>query len=74
MELSKNDIRLNVAYNIKYIRKLLGLTQERLAEKVGTSRAVIGSMEEERAASLHLVYKIAQLGGFTIEEMISNEI
>ena len=38
-----------VSENIKYLRKLNGLTQEDLAEKVGIKRPSIGSYEEGRA-------------------------
>ncbi|MBN2166009.1 MAG: LexA family transcriptional regulator [Marinilabiliaceae bacterium] len=35
--------------NIKYLRKQKGLTQDQLANKIGITRAVIGSYEEGRA-------------------------
>lgn len=39
----------NIGANIKYLRKQLGMSQEAFAEKIGLTRAVIGSYEEERA-------------------------
>ena len=41
------DIRAVLAYNIKKRRKNLGISQEKLAEKVTTSTHYIGSIEQK---------------------------
>ena len=38
-----------IGKNIKYLRKQQGLTQDDLAKKIGVTRSVIGSYEEDRA-------------------------
>ena len=56
--------------NIKTIRKAKGLSQEELAEAVGTTRQTITSIEVGKyTASLPLAYKIAHYFGLTIEEV-----
>ena len=55
---------------IKELRKARKLSQEELAEAVGTTRQTITSIEVGKyTASLPLAYKIAQFFGLTIEEV-----
>ena len=52
------------------LRKKQGLSQEELADAVGTTRQTITSIEVEKyTASLPLAYKIAHFFGLTIEEV-----
>jgi transcriptional regulator with XRE-family HTH domain len=52
----------NLARKIQKRRKELGLTQERLAEKVGISRAYMGYIEQARnTPSLEVLEKIARM-------------
>jgi DNA-binding XRE family transcriptional regulator len=47
---------------IQKIRKITGLTQEELAEKVGISRAYMGYIEQGRySASLEVIEKVARV-------------
>lgn len=56
--------------NIRQLRKLRKLSQEELAEAVGTTRQTITSIEIGKyTASLPLAYKIARYFGLTIEEV-----
>ena len=56
--------------NIRQLRKERKLSQEELAEAVGTTRQTITSIEVGRyTASLPLAYKIAHYFGRTIEEV-----
>jgi transcriptional regulator with XRE-family HTH domain len=41
------DLRVLLAYNIKKRRKALGISQEKLAEKVSTSTHYIGQIEQK---------------------------
>lgn len=51
-------------------RKLVGLTQEELAEKVGISRAYIGYIEQARnTPSIELLEKIARVLRVDIKEL-----
>ena len=56
--------------NIRQLRKQRKLSQEELAEAVGTTRQTITSIEIGKyTASLPLAYKIAHYFGLTIEEV-----
>ncbi len=56
--------------NIRQLRKARKLSQEELAEAVGTTRQTITSIEVGKyTASLPLAYKIARYFGLTIEEV-----
>ena len=55
---------------IRELRKARKLSQEELADAVGTTRQTITSIEVEKyTASLPLAYKIAHFFGLTIEEV-----
>ena len=55
---------------IRELRKERGLSQEELADAVGTTRQTITSIEVGKyTASLPLAYKIARFFGLTIEEV-----
>ena len=55
---------------IRELRKVRKLSQEELAEAVGTTRQTITSIEVGKyTASLPLAYKIAKFFGLTIEEV-----
>ena len=56
--------------NIRELRKKNELSQEELADAVGTTRQTITSIEVGKyTASLPLAYKIARYFGLTIEEV-----
>lgn len=55
---------------VQKIRKLAGLTQEELAEKVNVSRAYIGYIEQARnTPSIELLEKIARVLRVDIKEL-----
>jgi putative transcriptional regulator len=55
---------------IREVRKMRKLSQEELADAVGTTRQTITSIEVGKyTASLPLAYKIAKFFGLTIEEV-----
>ena len=56
--------------NIRQLRKMRKLSQEELAEAVGTTRQTITSIEVGKyTASLPLAYKISKFFGLSIEEV-----
>ncbi|MBQ4089486.1 MAG: helix-turn-helix transcriptional regulator [Clostridia bacterium] len=56
--------------HIRELRKARRITQEELAESVGTTRQTITSIEVGKyTASLPLAYKIARFFDLTIEEV-----
>jgi len=55
---------------VQKIRKLAGLTQEELAEKVNVSRAYIGYIEQARnTPSIELLEKIAKVLKLNIKDL-----
>ncbi len=57
---------IELGYNIAYYRKHAGLTQEKLAEKVGISRQHMGAIEAPnlcRPISLDLLFNFAKVLG-----------
>lgn len=51
-----------LGYNIGYYRKRMGLTQEKLAEKIGISRSHLSAIEAPnvlRPFSIELLFRIA---------------
>ncbi len=55
---------IEIGYNIAYYRKHAKLTQDQLAEKVGTSRSHISALEAPnvmRKVSLELLFNIANV-------------
>lgn len=60
----------NMKSKIRELRKTHKLSQEELADAVGTTRQTITSIEVGKyTASLPLAYKIAHYFGLTIEEV-----
>lgn len=56
------DIKQIFAYNIKRIRKRMGLTQEEFAEKAGIQVKTIGNYESERTfASFENIEKLSNI-------------
>ena len=51
-----------LGFKIAYYRKMAGLTQEQLAEKMGTSTSYIGSIESQtyKPISLNTLFRIAR--------------
>ena len=64
-----------VANNIKYLRRMNGLTQEQFARKIGIKRSLLGAYEESRAnPNLDNLMSIAQIFGTTVDNLIKNDI
>ncbi len=68
MATTKQDYRLG--RRIQKIRQEKGLTQEKLAEKVGVSTTWVGYIETGyRRPNLKLVYKIARILGVNVKDI-----
>ncbi len=64
-----------IANNIKYLRRLNGLTQEQFARKIGIKRSLLGAYEEGRAKpNLENLSNIAKIFGTTVDNLIKNDI
>ncbi len=64
-----------VSNNIKYLRRLNGLTQEQFARRIGIKRSLLGAYEEARAnPNLENLKTIAQVFGTSVDSLIKNDI
>ncbi len=61
--------------NLKYLRKLRGLTQEEFANKLGIKRSLIGAYEEERAdPRLDVLEIISEMYKLTLDELFLKDL
>lgn len=64
-----------IGSNIKHLRKQKGWTQEALAGKLGLTRAVIGSYEENRAVpKINVLQQIATLFGLSLDNLVTKKL
>lgn len=64
----------SIARRIRAFRKLKGLTQMELSEKMNVSIAVIGAIERgTRRPEDRILIQIAEVLGISIDELIGNE-
>ncbi len=64
-----------IAKNIKYLRKLQGLTQGEFADKIGINRPAVGSYEEGRAEpKIATLQKIALLFNVSLDALIADDL
>ncbi|MDI9863264.1 helix-turn-helix transcriptional regulator [Flectobacillus sp. DC10W] len=64
-----------VSNNIKYLRRLNGLTQEQFARRIGIKRSLLGAYEEARAnPNLENLKMIAQVFGTSVDALIKTDI
>lgn len=64
-----------VSNNIKYLRRLNGLTQEQFSRRIGIKRSLLGAYEEARAnPNLENLKVIAQVFGTSVDSLIKTDI
>lgn len=64
-----------VSNNIKYLRRLNGLTQEQFARKIGIKRSLLGAYEESRAnPNLINLKNMASAFGVSVDNMLKNDL
>jgi transcriptional regulator with XRE-family HTH domain len=64
-----------VSENIKYLRRVNGLTQEQFSRRVGIKRSLLGAYEEGRAnPNLENLTNIAKIFGTSLDNLIKNDI
>ncbi|WP_031528034.1 helix-turn-helix transcriptional regulator [Dyadobacter crusticola] len=64
-----------VSNNIKYLRRLNGLTQEQFARKIAIKRSLLGAYEEARAnPNLTNLKNIAASFGITVDNLLKNDL
>lgn len=64
-----------VSNNIKYLRRLNGLTQEQFSRKIGIKRSLLGAYEEARAnPNLTNLKNMASAFGVSVDHMLKNDL
>ncbi|GAB2772263.1 hypothetical protein GCM10027275_13910 [Rhabdobacter roseus] len=64
-----------VSNNIKYLRRLNGLTQEQFARKIGIKRSLLGAYEEARAnPNLTNLKNMALAFGISVDNLLKNDL
>ncbi len=64
-----------VSNNIKYLRRLNGLTQEQFARKIAIKRSLLGAYEEARAnPNLTNLKNIAAAFGTSVDNLLKNDL
>lgn len=64
-----------VSNNIKYLRRMNGLTQEQFARKIGIKRSLLGAYEEGRAnPNLDNLMNIAKIFGTSVDNLLQNDL
>lgn len=65
------EVKKDIANNIKYIRKVFCYTQKRLAKEIGVSPTLISNFEDGTLIpSLMNIIKICRLFGVSIDQII----
>ncbi|PWJ59037.1 DNA-binding XRE family transcriptional regulator [Dyadobacter jejuensis] len=64
-----------VSNNIKYLRRLNGLTQEQFARKIGIKRSLLGAYEEARAnPNITNLKNMAASFGVSVDNLLKNDL
>ena len=64
-----------VSNNIKYLRKLNGLTQEQFSQRVGIKRSLLGAYEEARAnPNWNTLITIAKLFSTSVDQLLKQDL
>ncbi len=64
-----------ISSNIKYLRRINGLTQEQFARRIGTKRANVGAYEESRAVPpVDLLKIIANTFGISVDDLVKKDV
>lgn len=71
----QNGFMSIVSNNIKYLRRLNGLTQEQFARKIAIKRSLLGAYEEARAnPNLTNLKNMAAAFGISVDQLLKNDL
>lgn len=63
-----------ISSNLKYLRRVNGLTQEQFAQRIGTKRANVGAYEEDRATPpVDTLKTIAATFGLSVDDFVHKD-
>lgn len=61
--------------NLRYIRKQLGLTQEKMAYQLGIKRSSVGAYEEKRATPpQNIVNNLSDISGVAVQDLLEKDL
>lgn len=64
-----------VSNNLKYLRRLNGLTQEQFSRRIGIKRSLLGAYEEARAnPNLDNLMMIAKVFGVSVDQLLKHDL
>src|SRR6218665_1061211 len=64
-----------ISNNLKYLRRINGLTQDQFARRIGTKRANVGAYEEARAVPpVDTLKIIANTFGISVDDFVKKDI
>lgn len=71
MKAKFHDKYKRLGLNISYYRKLCGLTQEQLAEKLGVDRTTVSKVEQALVGvSLDVLFEMAEIFGISPDKLL----
>ncbi|MCX8080843.1 MAG: LexA family transcriptional regulator [Bacteroidia bacterium] len=71
----KNKVIDRVAYNIRYLRNLMGISQEQLADELNITRSRLGAYEEARnEPPLEILIKLSEYFHVAIDALIKGDL
>ena len=72
-DIKLQELKTNLSINIKHLRKIKGLAQERLALEAGVDRTLVSKIERVIAnPSLEIMHKLACCLDVTIIDLLKN--
>lgn len=65
---------MNIAHNIKTIRKAYNLTQRELAEKTGSNQKCVGTYETATAPPYEFMIELSKFSKISIHDIVVNKL
>ena len=64
-----------VSDNMKYLRKLHGMTQDQFARRMGIKRASVGAYEEQRAnPNIDVLKTMSKLFNVSVDDLLKKDL
>ena len=72
--MTQKEMRINVANNLRYIRKELNTTRVKMAEGLGINEKSFAASEEARAINLELVFNMARHTKVSMDTLLTTDM
>jgi DNA-binding XRE family transcriptional regulator len=73
-ELTKQQLKDNVAANFKHVRKSFSMTQVEFGDHLGLPQKTIGAIEEGRTINEYHVYKLSRLINVSMDSIFTRQL